>query len=130
MEENPLVALGQRIREARKRRGLRLEDVAGQVGINYATVSAYERGRAAPGVDKLRQIAQLLGVSADWLLGIGEPSSEVSPTEDAKFRELVTLFEEAKAHLSAENIRILRRMAKALAQDAHNDEQAATISPI
>lgn len=58
---------GTKLREARKAAGLRVEDVAAQTGISYATVMRAETGANTPSAEKLRLIARLLGVSMESL---------------------------------------------------------------
>lgn len=62
--------LGARIREARLRRGLRQADVAHELGISRRALWTYEHERSDPSAFSLRSLAQALGVSADWLLGL------------------------------------------------------------
>ena len=44
-------------------------DLAMKMGIWQTTVSAWETGRAIPITDKLVELADVLGVSIDWLMG-------------------------------------------------------------
>ena len=67
--------LGERLREARERRGWRPEDVAVALRRSASAIVAYEHGSRVPRADVLAQLAQVLGVSADWLLGLDAYSS-------------------------------------------------------
>jgi transcriptional regulator with XRE-family HTH domain len=62
------VGFGQRLAAARARRKQTQDDVAVALGVNKATVSAWETGRGDPGVFRLRELARRFGVSADALL--------------------------------------------------------------
>ncbi|MEM9159136.1 MAG: helix-turn-helix domain-containing protein [Verrucomicrobiota bacterium] len=61
--------LGDRIRHRRKKCGLTQTDVANAVQVSPQAVSKWERGENAPDIAILSPIAQLLGVSIEWLLG-------------------------------------------------------------
>ncbi|KWX57366.1 TetR family transcriptional regulator [Mycobacterium sp. NAZ190054] len=61
-------ALGARIREARATRGLTLRELAAQLGVSPATMSAVEHGRTGVSALRLTEIARLLEVSTDELL--------------------------------------------------------------
>jgi len=68
-----------------KDKGLRVSDVARATGISNATFSAWKRGEYTPKQDKLRVVADYLGVSLNYLL-TGEESEQ-----DAKIRNLKAL---------------------------------------
>ena len=61
--------LGGRLRDARRRAGLRQEQVAEAIGTHPVTISKYERGVQDPSTDLLSAMARLYQVSLDWLLG-------------------------------------------------------------
>lgn len=61
--------VGSRIREYRLKRGLTQGQIAEKLGMTEANFSSYERGKSIPPGDKLKQIAELLDVSTDYLLG-------------------------------------------------------------
>ena len=65
------------IREARRRAGLTLRQLAERAGTSDATLSAYETGRVLPRVDTL---ARILG-AAGWRL---EPTLSRVPTRDPR----------------------------------------------
>ncbi len=73
-----------RLKEARRARSLSQQEVAAGAGIDRATYTNYELGRRQPDPQRLRQLSQLLEVSADWLLG--QPSG-VSPEEQAHIKK-------------------------------------------
>lgn len=60
--------LKDRIRNTRKDKGLTQGDVADALNISAAAVGSWESGRAKPRIDKLNELASLLGVSPHWLL--------------------------------------------------------------
>jgi transcriptional regulator with XRE-family HTH domain len=61
-------ALPDRILAVRTRLGLAQRAFAARVGVSRNAVIRYEGGRGRPRADTLERIAQLGGVSVDWLL--------------------------------------------------------------
>ena len=64
--------IGERIAEARQRRGWTQSDLAARAGSSAATVSQWETGHRTPGAPALVALADALEVTADWLLGRGD----------------------------------------------------------
>lgn len=67
-----LVELGNRIRRQREKRGLKQADIANALQISAQAVSKWERGENAPDIAVLLDLAKVLGVTADWILGRSE----------------------------------------------------------
>ncbi len=67
------VALGQRLRAARRHRGWSLGDVESQTEGEFkaSVVGAYERGERAISVQRLVSLADIYGASASELLPVG-----------------------------------------------------------
>lgn len=63
-----LVAIGNRIRQAREAKGWSQEDVAKIVNLSPSTVSQWENGGQRIKIDTLAVVAQALECSVDWLL--------------------------------------------------------------
>jgi DNA-binding XRE family transcriptional regulator len=63
-----LVAVGQRIREARQRSGLTQDELSGISGIDQALISKMERGQHQPRYDTMSKLATSLGMSIPELL--------------------------------------------------------------
>ncbi|PCJ63307.1 MAG: hypothetical protein COA79_00435 [Planctomycetota bacterium] len=61
--------LGKRIREQREKRNMKQVDIAHALQISSQAVSKWERGENAPDITILLDLAKLLGVTTDWLLG-------------------------------------------------------------
>lgn len=71
-----LLEVGLRIREARKRQRLTLDDVARRAGLSKGLLSRIENFRAVPSLPVLAALAQGLGVDMGELLrGIGLPAA-------------------------------------------------------
>ena len=63
--------------------GLKQEQVAKRIGVSKAMVSAYETASKAPSVEMFVRLAQLFGVSVDYLVRVDEPKLlEVSGLDD------------------------------------------------
>lgn len=73
------------IRDARERAGISQDDLAAKMKVSRQTVSRWETGSARPSADNLAKLSQLLGVSADVLLGLRpfreEETELTSPAE-------------------------------------------------
>lgn len=69
-----------RLKELRKQRGLTQSDIASALHVVQAAVSQWETGRVTPEADKISQLADVLGVSIDVLMGKQEPTETKSGT--------------------------------------------------
>jgi transcriptional regulator with XRE-family HTH domain len=68
----------QRLRESREKRGISQQELSRLCGLNSNQISRYERGTQEPALFIMRCIAETLGVSLDYLVGITvEPGKEV-----------------------------------------------------
>jgi transcriptional regulator with XRE-family HTH domain len=76
--------MGDRLREARRARGLSLRALAEQLGVSPSLISQVETGRARPSVSTLYAIATNLRISLDELLFIDarRPGSEATEAAD------------------------------------------------
>lgn len=89
----PGQTIGERIAWARERAGLNKNRFARELGTSWQHVDHWEKGRTEPSLASMRRIAELLGVSVDFLLGVrdepgaGEPRAlerflaELAPTD-------------------------------------------------
>ncbi|WP_173645770.1 helix-turn-helix domain-containing protein [Leptospira interrogans] len=88
-----------KLKELRIQKGFSQENLAKMVGLHKNHIGRYERGDSQPTADKIRKLADALGVTGDVLLG--------STTQDqAKIqigdRDLLNLFSEVEK-LSSED---------------------------
>jgi transcriptional regulator with XRE-family HTH domain len=67
--------LGERIRMHRARRKLSQYELGRLVHLSTNSISAMETGAVDPKASKLKAIAQVLGVSVDYLMGLTEKST-------------------------------------------------------
>lgn len=65
--------LGEKIRELRTKSTMMQRDLADEVGCSTSTIGMYEQNRREPDSDTLRRIANIFGVSTDYLLGNDTP---------------------------------------------------------
>jgi transcriptional regulator with XRE-family HTH domain len=77
-------ALGQRVRESRKRRGLNQTAVASALGIHQTLFSEYERGTVRIPATVLAGLAEILKTPTDQLLD-RKPSKENGAVHDRRF---------------------------------------------
>jgi len=68
--------LGDRLKDARKRAGLKQEELAEAVGVHPLTISHFECGRVEPSLDTLKRLAAALGVQPGALLDEPEAPAE------------------------------------------------------
>lgn len=89
--------LGERLRAARKRKGVGQDEVARAVGVHVKTVSRWENDRQTPEEEELRTLARYLGDSPARLRygenGAGGATSEGTADEgfvpNPRYREMV-----------------------------------------
>lgn len=61
--------LGNRLRELRKKKGLTQKELADLLGVTDGAIGMWERNQREPDGEKLSQLARMLDVSVDYLLG-------------------------------------------------------------
>ncbi|MFB7916049.1 helix-turn-helix domain-containing protein [Streptomyces sp. NPDC056061] len=77
-----LAAVGPRLRELRRRRGMTLADLAEETGINESTLSRLEGGTRKPTLEMLLPLAEVYAVPLDELVGAprtGDPRIHLKP---------------------------------------------------
>ena len=57
------------IKDIRTRKGLTQSEVASALGVSSVVYSRYENGKRQPSIDTLVQMADIFGVTVDYLLG-------------------------------------------------------------
>ena len=68
-ENNIMETFGQRFQRLRKAKNLTQEDIASKIGITAQSVSKWENDLSAPDINILLELADILGVSVEELLG-------------------------------------------------------------
>lgn len=74
-----MTALPARLKEARTASGLTQTDVSERTGITQGNVSEYETGSRSPELATLTRLADVYGVSLDWLVGRDHVGPRASP---------------------------------------------------
>ena len=76
--------VGERIGLLRRRKDLTQPELAHRAKMGITTLNRIENAHNSPSIEKLVALAQELGCSADYLLGLAEdPDSELKPTAGA-----------------------------------------------
>ncbi len=70
------MTLGEKIGGLRKKVELSQAEFAEKIGVSRDTIGKYERGDIAPTIEKAKKMAEVLGVSIDFLAS-GEEKEEV-----------------------------------------------------
>lgn len=76
----------ERLKDLRKQAGLTQVDVAEKLGISQPAYASWERGVKKPTQENLVKIAQILGVSVDYLVGNSEEKSDELDNIELLFR--------------------------------------------
>lgn len=69
--EKDFMQIGSRLSVCRQNKNLTQEELAFRLGITPQALSKWERGVSFPDISMLADLARLLGVSSDFLLGLG-----------------------------------------------------------
>lgn len=71
---------GERLRRARKRRGLSQVDVSEAIGLSNKSLSRYEKDDGTPNPETLMRLSRLYDVSSEYLLGLSSDMGRSSDT--------------------------------------------------
>ena len=74
--------IAERITKARKELGLNQKELAKKANIAEPTLSRYENGYREPKAGTISQIAEALGISADYILGITDTIEVINKDEN------------------------------------------------
>ena len=91
LSEKTRQEMGARIKSLRKERGLTQKELAAQLGIQHTHVYKYESGTYTPPVDKLTVLADLFGISLDFLI-LGK-HDEHAPVQNLKLLERIQIMD-------------------------------------
>lgn len=62
------MSVGEQIKKARKKAGLKQSELAEKLGVAVITIGQYERNQRQPRYKQLQRIAEALGTTVNWLL--------------------------------------------------------------
>ena len=83
------MTLGERIKQVRIQKGYTKSDLAKEIGVHYSQIGRYEEKGSLPSADVLANIANVLGVSSDFLVnGSSDDLAESTLTD----KELLNQF--------------------------------------
>ena len=86
---------GENFKKLRKCRNLTQKEMGAKIGLSKAVVSKYENGMGYPTYDVLIRIAQYLGVTTDYLLGVASGKTvDVSTLTDSQIDTIHQLIAE------------------------------------
>lgn len=116
--------LSKKLRQKRKLHGLTQAQLAQRVGITQAFLAEIEVGRKRPSIEVLQKLCDVLGCSADYLLGISQPRyhktlEQPMPHTGLESRGITRqmLDEIAERNVSADELRLAIKLAKAMKDD-------------
>ncbi|MCU6603792.1 helix-turn-helix transcriptional regulator [Peribacillus frigoritolerans] len=72
----------ERLREIRKNRKMRQEDLAKLLGVGKSTIAGYEKGFRQPKLEVVNKLAKIFNTSTDYLLGITDNPIPKEPITD------------------------------------------------
>lgn len=72
--------LGNRLKQARKEKGLSQEELANLIGLKVGTLSKYEQGDRTPGIGKLQLIAKALDCDTSRFVASGDEYVRMAQT--------------------------------------------------
>lgn len=72
-----MTQVAQQIKSLRTAKNMSQDDLAEKLYISRQAVSKWENGEATPDIDKLVQLAEIFGVSLDYLVLGKEPEKEI-----------------------------------------------------
>lgn len=81
LSDKEALAIAQRLTALRKARGITQVELAQRLDVSQALVSKLENGEVLVHAELLAQLASLLRVSADELLGLHRPRSRRAPSQ-------------------------------------------------
>ena len=110
---------GKRLKELRKEHGYTIEQFADMVGISKSTLGYYENDKRMPDIEILARIANVLNVSADYLIGTTARKGKLKTV-----CEFTGLSDQAAEYLSAlaenrdyEKLSVINHLFKELCED-------------
>ncbi|MFI3061353.1 helix-turn-helix domain-containing protein [Streptococcus suis] len=99
--------LAQQIKNLRTTKNLSQDELAEKLYISRQAVSKWENGEATPDIDKLVQLAEIFGVSLDYLVLGKEPEKEIVVEQRGKMNGWECLYEESKRPLTRGDVVVL-----------------------
>lgn len=115
--------LGDRLKQAREKAQLTQVEAAKKLEITNGAISGYERNYRDPDTETLSRLAELYGVTPNWLLGVEETKESTAVLPESQFDQVISDMEK----LYGVNLRddpvvlaAIRQMAETLARAKAN----------
>lgn len=87
------MSFGERLKQAREEKGYNQRQFAERLGITPSRLNYWEKDKREPDVAIIKQIAQILDISSDWLIGnnVAPIDIELTTTEKTHIKKYRTL---------------------------------------
>lgn len=114
-----------RIKDLRLQHDLSMQSFGEKIGVGKSTIAAYESGEKKPKTPRLKQIAELFGVSTDFLLG-----STDDPITQKQTRNLAILLKDSNDFhyngipLSETDLQLFNDILERMLDDAKNNNSS------
>ena len=105
----------ERLRIARERKSFSQTDLAKRTDLQPSAISHFENNRRSPSFDNLKQLADVLGVTVDYLLGRAEEPTTMNLDVEMLFRDF--------KQMSVPDREFLAKMAKELAEKSKGQKE-------
>ena len=73
------------LKQCRKQKGISQAELASKLGVTQQAVGKWESGKSSPDPATVARIAEILSTTADFLLGLYRPVSNVTTPEERFF---------------------------------------------
>jgi transcriptional regulator with XRE-family HTH domain len=77
---------GERLRTIRRDKGITQYQLADRSGLSQRMINYYESHVKRPSLDKVKQLAEALGISSDELIGIAPQGKDAKKEEEVSYR--------------------------------------------
>ena len=85
-----MLCLKENLIKIRKRQGLSQEKLAELIGVSRGSISKWETGKKTPNADNIAELAIVLNVSSDYLLGINVEEEVNKVKRSAKIERVLS----------------------------------------
>ena len=104
------MSIGQKIKEARKSRGLTQKQLAALIGVSPGAICNYEKNFSSPGEDIILRLMSALEIDANFLYGdlVNEMRARQRPVSETE-AELLDLYRDAEPMAQEMALDLLRR---------------------
>lgn len=110
----PETTLGERLQKARENAGLSIAMASHLAGVRPATLRDWERDRSAPRVNKLVNLAGILGVSPTHLMAEEGQSDNPVPTSRGRQEKLLNQLRSEIREIELQQRELTARLAAAI----------------